>query len=104
QYEMVFYAFVGLLIVSRPLALLVGGWYVWNLATCQGGCEFPRSFLSNGLILLFLLGAAVAWVPKSAFSLRLALGAAITGLRGFLILAASDIAGSPVPASTRSIL
>ena len=70
QYEICFYALVGLLILSRLLGsaalLLVAA----NLAACHmGSCTFPRSFFANNLFVLFGVGMLVAYGARS--SLRL---------------------------------
>jgi exopolysaccharide production protein ExoZ len=104
QYEMVFYAFVALLILSRPLAAALGIVFVYNFLGCSGGgCTFPQSFFANSLILLFLPGAGIAFIPKLTMSLPWAITTAALGFAGFLLLAACDVAGFPVPQPWRSL-
>ena len=104
QYEMAFYAFVAVLILSRPLAAVLGFAFLYNVLGCSGGgCTFPQAFFANHLILLFLLGAAIAFIPKLTMSLPWALATAVLGLAGFLLLAACDVAGFPVLQPWRSL-
>jgi exopolysaccharide production protein ExoZ len=104
QYEMVFYAFVALLILSRSAALAVAALYVFNFIGCSGAtCGFPQSFLANPLILLFVLGAGLALIPKGTMSLRMAFVTAAIGLAGFMVLAGCDVFGFPAPRAWRSL-
>jgi peptidoglycan/LPS O-acetylase OafA/YrhL len=42
-----------------------------NLGTCHaGGCSFPRDFFANHLILLFGLGASIAYCSKRSVPMR----------------------------------
>jgi exopolysaccharide production protein ExoZ len=71
QYEICFYALIAIFIVSRPLGILVSIPLLINLGTCQVSvCSFPRSFFSNNLILLFGLGALIAYCGKSLVRIR----------------------------------
>ena len=72
QYELVFYAAVGLAIVHRMLlaaaALLFVSNMAWHVVT--GSQSFPGSFFANDLLLLFGLGAATAWVVQGDLRMR----------------------------------
>ena len=70
QYEICFYALVGLLILSRMLGiatvLLLGA----SLTACHmASCTFPRSFFANNLFVLFGVGVLVASCARSSFRL-----------------------------------
>jgi exopolysaccharide production protein ExoZ len=65
QFEVMFYLFVAVAIVSPRLCLLVAALWAWNFATCIGGCQFPLSFFSDFRILLFALGGATAWLCRA---------------------------------------
>jgi exopolysaccharide production protein ExoZ len=71
QYEICFYVLIAIFIASRPLGILICVPLLINLGSCQlGGCSFPRSFFSNNLILLFGLGALIAYCNKRCVRIR----------------------------------
>ena len=71
QYEICFYVLFATFIANRFLGLCVTIALSMNMVACiHGECSFPRSFLSSNLMLLFGLGALVAYASKS--SIRLA--------------------------------
>jgi peptidoglycan/LPS O-acetylase OafA/YrhL len=60
QYEVLFYAFIALAIVSPRAGLVAIALWALNFLTCQNVCTFPLSFFADFRILLFLLGGLVA--------------------------------------------
>jgi exopolysaccharide production protein ExoZ len=70
QYEMLFYLFVGVAILSRTAALLLGALWCANFLVCLNGCAFPNSFFADLRVWLFVIGALtarlIALVPTSA--------------------------------------
>lgn len=68
QYEMVFYLFFALLIVSRWLALVVAlaFLYLYVEYASVSPIIFPLSFLNSDLILLFVMGMAASIASTSA--------------------------------------
>lgn len=65
QYELCFYAFMGLFIVNRYVGLAASAAIIGNLATCRFEvCAFPRDFLGNHWIILFGIGAMLAVARK----------------------------------------
>jgi exopolysaccharide production protein ExoZ len=71
QYEMCFYVLFAIFIVSRPLGILAATSLLFNFATCHlGACSFPRSFFSDNLMLLFGLGALIAYFGKRSIQIR----------------------------------
>jgi exopolysaccharide production protein ExoZ len=104
QYEMVFYACFALVILSRAAAIGIAAAFIWVFVHCSGGsCSFPQAFFANELILLFVMGAALAWIPKGSLSMQAARVILAIGLIGFLLLAASDVIGDPLPKAWRSL-
>jgi exopolysaccharide production protein ExoZ len=60
QYEVLFYAFIALAIVSpRACLLAIVPWAI-NFLTCRNVCSFPLIFFADFRILLFVLGGLIA--------------------------------------------
>lgn len=70
QYEMFFYVFFSIFILSRTLGVVVLIASLINYGTCHlSVCEFPRSFLSSDCIILFYMGVLVAYACRSPIRL-----------------------------------
>jgi exopolysaccharide production protein ExoZ len=69
QYEMLFYLFFGLLILSRSIAVLTGlavvGVYVARVALGADQLPFPASFIAQDFTLLFGMGMFVSWLVQA---------------------------------------
>ena len=91
EYEVVFYLVFALAIVNRwllaiPLALLA-----YAYISCAGGCEFPRSFFTNAIALLFVMGAMVAVCERRGLAVRSPLALAGAGTFIFLSLGVAEV-------------
>jgi exopolysaccharide production protein ExoZ len=60
QYEVVFYAFIALAIVSQRAFLAALVLWAFVFLNCRVVCSFPSSFLADFRILLFVLGGVIA--------------------------------------------
>lgn len=71
QYELLFYAVIGLALWSRSAGVAAALALVAVHLGCQfgQGCGFPGSFLANNLIFVFALGVGGAWLVKSRLRL-----------------------------------
>lgn len=96
QYEMFFYLFFGLMVLSRRLALLAGlavvGVYVARVALGTDQLPFPASFIAQDYTLLFGMGMFVSWlvVARKDFAHQKPGQFIVLGLAVFL-LAAMDV-------------
>ena len=89
QYEMIFYVFFGLLILSRFLA--VGVFAIaaaWAAAASIYDSHTPFGFLSLEYFALFCAGAVVASLVRANWSARVAQVAITIGVIGFIAMAA----------------
>src|ERR1700689_5491333 len=91
EYEVVFYLVFALAIINRwllaiPLALLA-----YAYMSCAGGCEFPRSFFTNAIALLFILGAVVAVGERKGLAMRSPLALAGAGTFIFISLGVAEV-------------
>lgn len=93
QYEMFFYAFFALLIVSRwaaaLLAVCLGAVYLSCAATSECGV-FPLSFFSSDYVLLFAMGMAVA-VLANRRQIERPLFFVLTGVVFFVLVSADKV-------------
>lgn len=86
QYEICFYALMAIFIVSRPLGILVSVALLVNLGMCQAvTCSFPRTFFSNNLILLFGLGALIAYFSRRSIRIKRPMIVALCAATAFLL-------------------
>jgi exopolysaccharide production protein ExoZ len=65
QYELVFYALIGLFIFGRWTAALAVVAMLANALLCVNACTFPSTFFASPYFLLFALGAAVAFLCRA---------------------------------------
>lgn len=81
QYELVFYAFFGLLALNRWVALGVGALFAANFARCGmgAGCAFPADFFASWRMLVFAMGMLVA-IAHAAPKLAISRPAALLGM------------------------
>jgi peptidoglycan/LPS O-acetylase OafA/YrhL len=85
QYEICFYILFAMFIANRFLGICVTIALLINMAACiHGECSFPRGFLSSNLMLLFGLGALVAYASKSSTRLARPAILAIVAASAFL--------------------
>ena len=92
QYEICFYALMGVFIVSRSLGALISIALLINLGTCHlGACNFPRSFFANNLILLFGLGVLIACCGKSAVQIKRPVLVATIAATAFMSLGVFEV-------------
>jgi len=92
QYEICFYCWVGVFILSPALGFLVTGAFVANFLGCRlGSCSFPRSFLSNPVILLFAYGALIAYGSRSPIRMKRPSTIAATAAGAFLVLGMAEV-------------
>jgi len=71
QFEVTFYAFIALAIVSPAASLLVALLWAANFTRCLTNvCSFPLSFAADPRILLFALGGLTAWLCRVSASKR----------------------------------
>ncbi|MBO9514589.1 MAG: acyltransferase [Variovorax sp.] len=90
QYEMVFYALVGLAVLhpvlgGAALAALALNFAVSGLGL-GGAQHFPASFFANPLMLLFAMGAAVAALERSGWRMPRPVPVAIAATLAFFVL------------------
>lgn len=101
QYELVFYAALGLAIVHRGLFALVLALFALNFGwQAQAGTpRFPGSFFASHLMLLFGLGMAAAWVvQQQRWLLRQPLrAAAVAGVLFLGVGVAADLYREALP-------
>lgn len=89
QYEMLFYLLVGCAVLSRSLAvgllvlLLVNG---LACSTDSAVCEFPRSFVAKTWILLFLMGAAIAYAVRKGWRFGHPMAMACVGMLSLAVV------------------
>jgi peptidoglycan/LPS O-acetylase OafA/YrhL len=92
QYEMFFYAIMGLFVVSLPVASAAAALILANFGYCHlETCSFPQSFLASNFILVFAIGAIVAIACKRGLSMRRPVAMAIAGAGALLLLALFDV-------------
>jgi exopolysaccharide production protein ExoZ len=85
QYEICFYALIAIFIVSRPLGVLACIPLLINFAACRfDACSFPRGFFSNNLILLFGLGALIAYCGKNSLGMKRPVVVAVIAATAFI--------------------
>lgn len=98
QYEMVFYAFVACLVLSRWLAVVLAGLFLINFGSCHIGneCDFPRAFFANTWMLLFALGVGTAYLSRS-FRFRRPVVMAWIGGAAFVIVAGLELLARSEP-------
>lgn len=105
QYEMLFYLFFALFIVStklaKLLAALVMSVYVVGVVVGAEQLPFPLSFLAHDYLLLFGMGMLVAWLvtlnrplAKGAPQRIIALGLAIFAMVALDVLLNADVLGA----------
>ncbi|CAB3755667.1 hypothetical protein LMG29739_02238 [Paraburkholderia solisilvae] len=92
QYELVFYAIVGLFIFGRVTAALVVVAMLANSLLCMDVCRFPSEFFASPYFLLFGLGAAIAFVCRAAPRMRHARVVAALGGIAFALTAVIETA------------
>lgn len=91
QYEICFYILFALCIANRFLGMSIIVALSLNMATCMGTtCSFPRSFLSSNLMLLFGIGALVAYASKSSLRMARPLTLAVMSASAFLLFGAME--------------
>jgi exopolysaccharide production protein ExoZ len=96
HYEVFFYAVFGLAILSRAaglaalVALMVNRLLCWS----EPACTFVQSFLASHWLLLFLMGAAIAWFVAKRRPLAHPIWTLAIGIFGFVVVAATEVAGT----------
>lgn len=70
QFELAFYLFIALAIVSPRVCLIAVALWACNLVACAGECRFPSAFFADTRILLFALGGATAWLCRATGNRR----------------------------------
>jgi peptidoglycan/LPS O-acetylase OafA/YrhL len=102
QFEILFYGVMAAFIVNRLLGVAVvatfAAMYLWR----PFGSTFPFSFIQSDWILLFALGASVAYFNRSSFRLRWPLVWAALGLLLFLGNGLLEVFGAVVEVSGAS--
>ena len=99
QYEMVFYALIGIFIFRKWLGAMAVCALLVNYFSCQlaGSCEFPRAFLASDFMLPFVFGAVAAMIVRHPYRMREPLRivaeavAAIAFLRGLDLVFHTDV-------------
>lgn len=85
QYEILFYAVIAALVLNRSLGIILTGLLLFNFGSCElQACTFPRSFLASNLLLLFGMGAVVAFACRSSLALKQPLLLSGIGAAAFL--------------------
>lgn len=100
QYEIVFYAAMGLAIVHRLLCAGAVLLFAANLAWCWHAANpgFPASFFANDLMLLFVLGVLAAWVVQGGWRMPRPLAVAAAAVVLFFGMGAlADVWGEAIP-------
>jgi peptidoglycan/LPS O-acetylase OafA/YrhL len=91
QYEICFYCLAATFIVNRAFGILVSIGWLGNALACQwGSCAFPRSFFANPVILLFAVGALIAYCSKLSIRLKRPAIVAAAAACAFLSLGAAE--------------
>jgi len=91
QYEVVFYAVMGLFILSRTLGLLAVAAIGANWCACLWGtCSFPRDFAANNFLFLFIFGVLIAAIARSRTKIDRPLWIGLLGAGTFVVAAIID--------------
>ena len=91
EYEVIFYLVFALAIINRWLLAVPVALLAYAYLSCASGCEFPRSFFTNAIALLFILGAAVAVCERKGLAIRSPLALAGAGAFIFLSLGVAEV-------------
>ena len=93
QYELIFYAVVGLAIVHRLFfagaVVLFAANFIWHVLA--GSQAFPGAFFANDLMLLFGIGGATAWVVQSGWRMPHPMLAAVLAAGAFFTVGAMEV-------------
>jgi exopolysaccharide production protein ExoZ len=93
QYEMIFYALIGLFIFSRWLGSLAVIALLVNFFSCKltNTCEFPRSFFASSFILPFMFGAIAAMIIRHPYRMHEPLRIVMAAISAIALLRGLDV-------------
>jgi exopolysaccharide production protein ExoZ len=90
QYEILYYSLIAFAIISRALATIVVFGMVANSLSCLDGCSFARDFISRHHMVLFAMGACIAYLLRKVAIRVPNPSTVIVGGGSFLAIGASE--------------